>query len=288
MKILVLGAGGMAGHVIALSLKEKGHSVTGLARRNLFFCDTITGDAGDVEMIKNLCSRNFDAIINAIGILPVEINVNLYNGVWLNSCLPHLLVKLNENNKTRIIHMSTDCVFSGHDNGGYDEKSFCSADDYYGRSKHLGELNDNKNLTFRMSIIGPDINESGVGLFNWFMKQNSEATGFRRAIWTGVTTITLADAIDAALEQELTGLYHLVNNDVINKYELLKLFNRLKVEPITIIPSDDYDVDKSMVNTRKDFQFDVPTYSDMICGIKEWIKKHREFYPQYNCVETVF
>jgi len=283
MKALVLGAGGMAGHVIAIRLKEKGHAVTGLARRELSFCNTVAADITNIAEIKNILdSGGFDAVINAIGILPKAINENPYNGIWINSCLPHLLAEITKDSKTTIIHLSTDCVFSGHDGGKYDEADFCSADDYYGRSKALGELNDRKNLTFRMSIIGPELNENGTGLFNWFMKQTGEVHGYTRAIWTGVTTITLADAIDAALEKGLTGLFHLVNNTVVSKYELLELFNQLRFEPNFIRPDDSYLTDKSLVNTRSDFRFMIPSYDEMIRDMGKWIVTHKALYPHYG------
>lgn len=288
MKMLVLGAGGMAGHVITLRLKEKGHDVTGFARRKLSFCNTVISDIKNTSKIEDtINSGGFDAVINAIGILPKAINANPYNGIWINACLPHLLAKMTKDSKTKIVHLSTDCVFSGHDRGRYDEASFCSADDYYGRSKALGELNDSKNLTFRMSIIGPDINENGVGLFNWFMKQTGEVHGYKNAIWTGVTTITLADAIDAALEQGLNGLFHLVNNTVINKYELLKLFNQLKSAPNVIRPEVSYLVDMSMINTRTDFQFEILSYTEMIRGMEKWMAEHKTLYPHYELRERI-
>jgi len=283
MKVLVLGAGGMAGHVITIRLKEKGHTVTGIARRNLSHCNTIIADITNTAEIKNIINAgSFDAIINAIGILPAVINHNPYNGIWINSCLPHLLAEMTKDTKTRIIHLSTDCVFSGHDIGKYNEADFCSADDYYGRSKALGELNDIKNLTFRMSIIGPDMNENGIGLFHWFMRQTGVVHGYRRAIWTGVTTMILAEAIDAALEQGLSGLYHLVNNTVISKYELLKFFNQLKSAPNLIKPDDNYLVDKSMINTRTDFSFVIPSYHEMISDMEKWITAHKTLYPHYE------
>jgi dTDP-4-dehydrorhamnose reductase len=281
MKILVLGAGGMAGHVITLRLKEKGHNVTGFARRELQFCETVTGDVRDTELLKKLiCGGDFDTVVNAVGILPKAINENPYNGIWINSCLPHFLSEITNNIPVKIIHLSTDCVFSGHDSGEYTEESITTANDYYGRSKALGELKDSKNLTFRMSVVGPDINETGIGLFNWFMKQTGEVSGFTKAVWTGVTTITLSDAVNSAIEQDLTGLYHLVNNENINKYELLKLFNELRTEPVTINPDDTYKADKSLVNTRTDFNFKVPSYSDMVLKMGEWICKYNGFYNQ--------
>ena len=101
--------------------------------------------------------------------------------------------------------MSTDCVFSGK-TGGYDESSLRDGETFYDRSKALGELENQKDLTFRNSIIGPDLNEEGIGLFNWFMKQTGEINGYTKAMWTGVTTLTLAKAMESAVQQGLTGL----------------------------------------------------------------------------------
>jgi len=109
----------------------------------------------------------------------------------------------------KIIQISTDCVFSGKD-GGYKEDSFRDGDTIYARTKALGEINNNKDLTIRTSIIGPDINEDGIGLFHWFMKQSGTIYGFRNAYWTGVTTIELAKGIEKFIEYNVTGIYHFV------------------------------------------------------------------------------
>lgn len=287
MKVLVLGAGGMAGHVIALRLKEKGHDVTGLARRELSFCNHVCVDAADeTEISRVLSDGNYDVVINAIGVLH-EINFKPAYGIWINSYFPHRLIELLENTQTKLIHLSTDCVFGGHDGGGYKETSIPTATDYYGRSKLLGEFEDDKNLVFRMSIVGPDINEKGTGLFHWFMRQKEAVNGYAEVIWTGVSTIVLADAIDAALQQNLTGIYQLVNNDSINKYELLKLFNDLRKEKILISKTTDYSVDKSLINTRTDFDFVVPSYQEMATGMGEWIRSHKELYPWYDIKNTL-
>lgn len=284
MKILVLGASGMAGHTVVLRLKEKGHSVTGLARKALPFCDTVVADLFDKAALDTV--TQYDAIINCAGALVKAVEDNPYEGIWLDACLPRLLAKLTENTHTKIIHLSTDCVFSGQDGGRYTESSFPSNNTLYGRSKYLGELNDSKNLTFRMSIIGPEIKENGIGLFHWFMKQESVVNGYSKAIWSGVTTITLADAIEAALAQGLTNLYHLVNNEAISKYDLLKLFNTLRKEPAKIVPSEAVSEDKSLVNTRKDFNFFVPSYADMVFEMGKWIQKYKELY-KYTIDEEV-
>lgn len=138
-------------------------------------------------------------------------------------------------------------------------------------------------MTFRNSVVGPDIHENGIGLFNWFMKQNGNLQGYQKAIWTGVTTLTLAKAIEQAAAQNLTGLYHLVNNELINKLELLRLFNKhFKSSKLEIAPSFEAAADKSLTNTRSDFDFEVPSYEDMIIQMKEWIVRHRTLYPHYS------
>jgi dTDP-4-dehydrorhamnose reductase len=142
----------------------------------------------------------------------------------------------------------------------------------------LGELNDDRNLSIRTSFIGPDINENGMGLFNWFMKQNGEVSGYTGAIWSGVTSITLAKAINAALEQNLTGLYHLTNNVKISKFELLQLLNELRSEPVEIKPSDAVKEDKSLVCSRSDFDFQVPSYAEMVREMGGWIRARGELY----------
>jgi dTDP-4-dehydrorhamnose reductase len=177
--------------------------------------------------------------------------------------------------------MSTDCVFSGK-TGGYSETSFRDGETFYDRSKALGELENNKDLTFRNSIIGPDMSERGIGLFNWFMKQEGQINGFTKAIWTGVTTLTLAKAMEQALKENLTGLYNLVNNEDISKFELLKLFNKyMKDDRIEILPSDKLSLDKSLINNRTDFSYNVPSYETMVAEMKEWIENHKNLYPHY-------
>ena len=282
MNILVLGATGMAGHTISIYFVEAGHDVTAFSRSKFEYCKNITGDITDFDYLKNIVKEgNYDAIINAIGILNKDAEDNKSLAVLLNSYLPHYLSEITKDMKTRVIHMSTDCVFSGK-TGRYSEISFRDGETFYDRSKALGELENNKDLTFRNSIVGPDKNINGIGLFNWFMKQKGQVNGFTKAIWTGVTTLTLAKAMEKALEENLTGLYNLVNNESISKFELLKLFNKhLKDDTITILPSDVAAVDKSLINNRDDFSFVAPSYEKMVIEMKAWIEKHRELYPHY-------
>lgn len=284
MKILVLGCNGMAGHLISLYFKEQGCDVVGLARSmSTLLNHTIVGDASDMRLIKRTIDRgNYDIVINCIGILNRFAEDNKSMAVLLNGYLPHYLSDITKDTKTRIIHMSTDCVFAGND-GPYFEESFPNGKTFYDRSKAIGEINNSKDLTFRNSIIGPDIKESGIGLFNWFMKQNGPINGFTGAIWTGVTTLTLAKAMEQAIKENLTGLYNLVNNESINKFDLCGLFNRyFRNDQVQITPSDKLQLDKSLRHHRTDFSFVVPSYEQQIREMRQWVDAHSSIYPHYN------
>lgn len=283
-KILILGSSGMAGHVITLYFQEQGYDVTAYTTKAFKHCSkNIIGNAFDTNILKDiLLTSNYDAVINCIGILNQFAEDNLAKAVYLNGYLPHLIADTLKDSATRLIHMSTDCVFAGN-NGPYKEDSFPDGHKFYDRTKALGEVIDNKNLTFRNSIIGPDLNCNGIGLFNWFMKQKGTIKGYTQAIWTGVTTLTLAKAMDQALKENLTGLFNLVNNTSISKYDLLQLFNKhFRDNALEIIPDDNLKLDKTLICTRKeDFSFVVPSYEAMIIEMKQWIIDHKSLYDSY-------
>lgn len=283
MKVLVLGATGMAGHTIALYFKEQGHDVTAYSVQPFELCKNIIGNALETEKFKSvLLSDDYDLVINCIGVLNQVVDNNASIAVYLNSYLPHLVADTLRDRKTKFIHMSTDCVFAGN-TGPYIEESLRDGLALYDRTKALGEVVDNKNLTFRNSIVGPDMNENGIGLFNWFMKQRGTISGYTGAMWTGVTTLTLAKAMEQAANENLSGLYNLVNNESISKYDLLKLFNKhFKDNSLTICPSDALQLDKSLRCTRNsEFSFKVPSYEQMIIEMKEWVCKHKDLYTIY-------
>lgn len=273
----------MAGHLISLYFKEEGHEVIGFARSASTLLDkTIIGDASNMPFVKQIVEDgNYDAIINCIGLLNQFAENNKAMAVLLNGYLPHFLVEITKDTKTRIIHMSTDCVFAGND-GPYSEESFPNGQTFYDRSKAMGEINNSKDLTFRNSIIGPDIKASGIGLFNWFMKQDGPIGGYTGAKWTGVTTYTLAKAMEAALKENLTGLYNLVNNESINKFDLCSLFNKyFRQGKVEIKPDGRLQLDKTLLCTRKDFTFVVPSYEQQVKEMADWINTHKEYYPHY-------
>ena len=283
MKFFILGCNGMAGHIISIYLQEQGHEVVGFARSQSIFVPTVIGDAYDIALIeKSLSEGKYDAVINCIGMLNQFAENDKAAASFLNGCLPHFLVKVTEGTNTQVIHMSTDCVFSGK-TGPYTESSFPDGSTFYDRSKALGEINDNKNLTLRNSIVGPDIKQKGIGLLNWFMQQQEEVNGFTGAMWTGQTTLQLAKTMEAAVKAKVSGLINMVPSANISKYELLKLFNHyLRNDKLTINPVEGVVADKTLIRTNHEFNYQIPDYETMISELADWMKEHKELYPHYN------
>lgn len=284
MKILVLGANGMAGHVISAYLDEKGYDVYGFARSKLKN-KNITGFIGDARNIESIIriieSEKIDIVVNAIGILNDDCDKNPLNSIYINSYFPHLLASKIINSNVKIIHLSTDCVFSGT-SGPYTELSKKDGTRFYDQSKSLGELIDDKNLTFRTSIIGPDINKDGKGLVNWFLSQKDKVDGYEGVLWTGVTTLVLAEAIEKAIKERITGVYHLVNNKTISKFKLLTFINAHMNRNIIINKVYLPIISKQLINTREDLSYEVPQYEDMIKSMIKWISRHKRLYQHYE------
>ena len=285
MKFFVLGCNGMAGHMISLYLSERGHDVIGFDRTEPIYVNGFSGDARNLDLLSStIKDGKFDSVINCIGILNQFAENNKELAVFLNSYLPHFLANVTDGTDTQVIHMSTDCVFSGK-RGGYTEKDFPDGETFYDRSKALGELCDGKNITLRNSIVGPDINENGIGLLNWFMKQNGEINGFTGALWTGQTTLQLAKTMEVAAKEKAHGLYNTVPNCSISKYELLKLFNKyFKNDSIKINAIEGINADKSLKRMNFEFNYLIPDYETMVSELAEWVRDHKNMYPHYTII----
>jgi dTDP-4-dehydrorhamnose reductase len=284
MRFLILGSNGMAGHMLYLYLKSKGYTVTGFAKSNPHqFDDIIIGNALDATSVEKVVKEGaFDVVVNCIGILNDFAEKNKSVATFLNAYLPHFLAEITSGLKTRVIHISTDCVFSGK-KGAYTETDFRDGDTFYDRSKALGELNDHKNLTLRNSIIGPDINPKGIGLLNWFMQQQHKVNGFTKSIWTGQTTLQLAKTVEKASLSNVTGLYNMVPDSSISKYDLLLLLNStFRNNSLEIHPVEGIVADKSLVRTKFDFEYSIPSYEQMVNEMHEWVLQNKNLYPHYN------
>lgn len=273
----------MAGHTISLYLQEQGHDVYGFDLKESKYIRSFVGNAFDTETIAKVIKEgHYDSVINCIGVLNQFAEQNHALAAFLNSYFPHFLAKTTEGTDTQVIHMSTDCVFSGK-RGSYVENDFRDGETFYDRSKALGELEDDKNITLRNSIVGPDINPNGIGLLNWFMMQKGEINGYTKTMWTGQTTLQLAKTMEAAAKARAHGLYNSVPDHSISKCDLCGLFNNyIRHNDIIIHPVDGVVSNKSLKRTNYDFDYIIPDYETMVSELAEWIFRHKEMYPHYN------
>ena len=277
MKILVLGSEGMLGHVVKRYFENKGYEVYATSRNkeseNYFdLTDNIKNIDEIVDRIKP------QVVINCIGLLNKVAEENQSLAVLINSYLPHYMDELSEKKNFKFIHVSTDCVFDGK-KGQYAVDSFKDAYSFYGQSKALGEINNNRSVTLRTSIVGPDENPKGIGLFQWFMNQENETKGYSKVIWTGITTIQFAKCMEEAIEKNLAGLYHAVNGDKIAKADLLKLFAKYFKPSTKVIEDASFVSDKSLVLRKNDYKFNIPSYEQMIKEMKQWVLENKDLYP---------
>lgn len=278
-KILLFGATGMAGHMVYYYLRSLNkYEIVNVVYRTKLTDDSIVVDVSDREAVRKIVDDvRPDFILNCIGVLIKGAKEHPENAILINAWFPHLLKKLSDKVGAKLIHISTDCVFSGK-KGNYTESDFRDADDIYGRSKALGEIINDKDLTIRTSIIGPELKANGEGLFHWFMRQKGQVNGFKTAVWGGVTTLELAKAIDKALEQKLTGLVQLSNGLGITKYDLLHLFREIWYrKDIEILPFDGNGIDKSIAKSTK-FDYTVPGYEEMLREQYDWMKENKKLY----------
>jgi dTDP-4-dehydrorhamnose reductase len=143
----------------------------------------------------------------------------------------------------------------------------------------LGEVVNSIDLTLRTSIIGPELKKEGEGLFDWFMNQTGSVSGYKNVYWSGVTTLELARAIDQAITQNLSGLYHVSQPEKISKYDLLFLIKKTwEKHDVEILPSEGKHSDKSLICTRKDFDYRIQNYEKMLLDLFRFMKTNTELY----------
>ena len=282
MRILILGASGMAGWTLYMMFSEiKKFSVFGTIRdrnalnkfsnnlkKNLILLDVIK----DSNLLNDTISQiNPDLIINCIGAIKHKSNYiseeEMYN---INTFFPKKLAKMSSMYQFRMIHISTDCVFKG-DKGSYSENSISDVEDVYGKSKNLGEITQNKYvINLRLSIIGHEL-FTNHQLVDWFLSQKDNVYGYKKAIFSGITTFELFKVINNFIikNENLFGLYH-VSSDPIDKYSLLKIIAEVYKKKINIIPDDSIIYDRSL---NSDLFFKKTNYK-----APEWNKMIKEQY----------
>jgi dTDP-4-dehydrorhamnose reductase len=282
MRVLILGAAGMLGHKLWQVYRERFEtwgtvrsSYAAYAKYDLFEPERLLSgvDALNLDtVVAALAEVQPDVVVNCIGIikqLPTAKDPII--SLSVNSLFPHRLASLCQVAGARLIHISTDCVFSGR-RGMYDEEDVTDAEDLYGRTKLLGEVNSAGCLTLRTSIIGRELGTCS-GLVEWFLSnQGGMVRGFSRAIYSGFTTLALARVIAGVLEHHptLSGLYH-VSSEPIDKYHLLRLLRDAYDLPIDIEPYPEVQIDRSLDSSR--FRaltgFQPPAWPDMLRQMAE-------------------
>lgn len=260
-KVLVLGASGMLGNaVLRVFAQSDDYSVVGSARsagvlrllppelREQVICGVDVENTDSLVRLLTLTRPN--VVINCIGLVKqlAEADDPLA-AIPINSLLPHRLARLCDVAGARLIHMSTDCVFAGT-RGMYGEQDLPDAQDLYGRSKYLGEVDYPHAVTLRTSIIGHEL-DSAHGLVGWFLAQQGPVKGFTRAVFSGLPTMELARVMRDFVVPDagLRGLYH-VSADPINKFDLLTLVAQAYGKSTTITPDDKLVIDRSLDSSR--------------------------------------
>lgn len=276
VRILVLGASGMLGTAMLRTFaSSEGWTVIGAVRSSSPRLAAISEGA---ELIAGLDATNSDSlaevfaqarpdvVINCVGLIKQLSGGNaVASAVPINTLLPHRLANLAAIAGARLVHVSTDCVFSGS-KGLYREADTPDATDVYGLSKYLGEVGGDHAITLRTSIIGHEL-YSANGLIEWFLSQQQGIRGYTKAIFSGLPTVELARVVrDHVLPHaSLSGLYH-VSAEPIAKYDLLQLVGRAYGHDIPIEPDDSLVIDRSLNSDRfrKATGYTPPSWPDLV------------------------
>ncbi len=257
-RTLVLGARGMLGHTLLRVLHSRGIDAWGTVRSG---SDGLPSGLA-AHVLPGVEANRFETVRAAIGKVAPAVIVNCVGiikqlpeakdpvlSIEINALFPHLLARAARDAGARLVHVSTDCVFSGR-RGGYRESDSPDPEDLYGRSKLLGELDDSEGLTIRTSIIGHELG-TRHGLVEWFLSERGSVQGFTRAIYSGLPTVELSNVlVDHVLPRpELRGLWH-VGSDPTSKHDLLVLVARRYGHEVKIEPSDRVVCDRSFDSSR--------------------------------------
>lgn len=205
---------------------------------------------GETDLLAAFAASKPDIVLNCVGIIKqLPRSHNHLESLTINAMLPHRLANYSKAMDSRLIHFSTDCVFSGK-KGMYQETDLPDAYDLYGRSKLLGEVDYDNSVTLRTSIIGHELNSSN-SLVDWFLSQLGNVKGYRKAIFSGLPTIEIARVVGDYVipDEQLSGLYHLSVHPI-NKFDLLSIISETYGKQIDITPDDQVEIDRSLNSDR--------------------------------------
>lgn len=270
----------MLGHLAGLYLHESGHQVVGASRRGQELFPSVQLDIFDSAALQELLRNGaFDVVLNCIAITSDHVPAPDDLVMEVNGRFPHKLAAACKELDTRVFQISTDGVFSGKD-APYPDTAVPDIVPVYGRSKAEGELHDDKNLTIRSCPFGPDINPNGVSFFNWFMHAQPPVNGWTQALFTGVTTLALAQFAERAAEDGLTGLVQFAPDRTISKAELLHLMEeRFRADwPAQVVDVPGTAIDRSLLPSPSVPAATAPSYEAMLDDLKVWMDDHAGLY----------
>jgi dTDP-4-dehydrorhamnose reductase len=279
MKLLILGGNGMAGHVLVQYFRGRPDWGVFYTSRDKFDPHALYLDASDEEETdKVLETVRPDVLINAIGVLNRHAEENEMLAYRLNGMLPHQLRKRMDALGGKLVHISTDCVFSG-ERGDYTENDQPDGTSVYAKSKAIGEVRQAPHLTVRTSIIGPEIRSSRIGLFDWFMSQTGVVQGYTEVYWNGVTTLQLAKSVERMLQDGISGLVHLTAPEKVSKFALLGMFrDTFGKTDAAIEPYSEFRQDRTLRRTREDECLLTPSYPEMLTDMRDFMKQMNSRY----------
>ena len=298
MRVLILGGEGMLGHKVFQVLSERFETFATFRNlRGLWKTYPIYENVDSFYTKGGVDVMNFDTVISAFAQVKPEVVINCIGiikqidqakdpiiSLNLNSLFPHRLAELCSATETRMFHMSTDCVFSGR-RGNYSEDDIPDAEDLYGRTKLLGEVNREGCLTIRTSIFGRDFAKQSA-LLEWFLSnRGGTINGYKNAIYTGFSTQILARIMSDIIADfpDLSGIYQ-VSSEPISKYDLLSKINTAMNLDIKINPDEQFSCDRSLDSSkfRDKTDYLIPDWDEMISGLAADLTPYDEWRNQFN------
>ena len=253
-KVLILGSTGMLGHMVHHFLDStKSYDLFNLSFKNKLNSKTIILDVTNQKKLLNKIKEiDPDIIINCIGVLIRGSKENTKNAIYINAYIPQLLKEICSSINCKLIHISTDCVFSG-ESGSYSENSVKDASD-------------------------PEIKKNGEGLMHWLLNQSGKVEGFKNVYWNGITTLELSKIINFSIEKNITGLWNCSSQSLISKYELLRIIvNCYNLTHIDLIENLEIKSNKSLISIRG-ISYKIPDYSIMINELKLYMDINKKTY----------
>lgn len=285
MKVLVIGSGGMLGHMVVHYFLECGYEVSDISKSRKCRQKTELMDVLKLEAFDGYVERNhFDAIINCAAVLPKGCASDREAAILLNSYFPQHLKTFAEKTDTYFVQISTGGVYKG-DKAPYHEECEQDAVSFYGKTKSLGEPDGNNILTIRSDVVGPDMTRWAGGIFNWAMMSTGEVCGYAHMSINGVTTLEYAKFLEQAMRKKYRGYYNLHADGSISKAD----FIRLVIEVFHIQDLSVRDVlypnqNNSLSTIRSDIDFPRKTYRRQLEELRAWMLEHKELYPHYGGV----